>query len=131
VTWLPSLILATTAVSPVDAATNSLISYILGYGVVGIVALAFAFRFIVPKGAVEAAVQTARADLVAELERLRAEKTKAEEQRDEALKIAQVQIVPLLTTFSATTTALLPLLQELVARRDRSEGARDRGPGPR
>lgn len=123
--WLTILLLASTPsgdVTPIATATSDLVSYILGYGVLGVVAVAFAFRYIVPKGAVEAA----RADLIAELERVREEKHHAEEQRDEALKIAQTQIVPLLTSFTATTSALMPLLQELVRYR---EGTHGRGPG--
>jgi hypothetical protein len=113
------------SVSPVDAATGSLIGYILGYGPIGVIALAFAFRFIVPRSAVDEAKEQARRDLVEENKRLVTEKTRAEEQRDDALKIAQVQIVPLLIQFTATTGALLPLLQELVSRRE----DRDRGNG--
>jgi hypothetical protein len=104
-------------VTPLGAATGDIVTYILSFGVLGVVALALAFRFLVPKGTVEAA----RADLLAELDRVRAEKTKAEEQRDEALRIAQTQLVPLLTSFTATASALLPLLQELVRYRDREE----------
>src|SRR5262249_15743954 len=108
------------AVTPIGAAAGDLVSYILGYGVLGVVALAFAFRYIVPKGAVE----EARADLIKENERLRQEKAHAEDQRDEALRIAQTQIVPLLTSFNATSSALLPLLQELVRYREVGRGQR-------
>lgn len=117
------IILAGTEVTPVGQATGDIVSYILGYGVLGIVAVAFAFRYIVPRGAVEAA----RADLIAENKRLREEKAHAEEQRDEALRIAQTQLVPLLTSFTATSSALLPLLQELVRYR---EVGRGHPPGP-
>jgi hypothetical protein len=122
-TWLAEV---GPSVTPIGSATSDIVTYILGYGVVGIVALAFAFRFIVPRSALDEAREQARADLVKENERLIAEKRQAEEQRDEALKVAQTQIVPLLTTFTATTSALIPLLQELVrdreARRDRDFG---------
>lgn len=114
-------------VSPVDTAAGSIVSYILGYGPIGIIALAFAFRFIVPRSAVDEAKEQARRDLVAENERLITEKTRAEEQRDDALKIAQVQLVPLLVQFTATTGALLPLLQELVTRREGHERGTGRG----
>lgn len=106
------------SVTPVDSATGSLVGYILGYGPIGIIALAFAFRFIVPRSAVDEAKEQARRDLVEENKRLIAEKTHAEESRDDALRIAQEQIVPLLVTFNATVAALLPLLQELVGRRE-------------
>ena len=120
--WLP-YVLATDSV-PIGSAVGDIVSYILGYGVLGVVAVAMAFRYLVPKGGVEAA----RADLLRELERVRAEKTHAEEQRDEALKIATEQIVPLLTSLTATSSALLPLLQELVRFREDPHG---RGPGAR
>ena len=122
---MPWLAVLAASVTPVDAAAGSIISYILGYGPIGIIALAFAFRVIVPRSAVDEAKEQARKDLVEENKRLIAEKAHAEEQRDDALKIAQVQLVPLLIQFTATTGALLPLLQELVSRRE----GRDRGNG--
>lgn len=100
--------------SPIGSATGDIITYILGYGVLGVATVLFVFRVIVPAKAID----TARADLVKENERLIAEKTRAEEQRDAALQIAQTQIVPLLASFTATTTALLPLLQDLVSMRE-------------
>lgn len=56
--------------------------------------------------------------LGAENARLVEEKHAAEQQRDEAMKLAQSQIVPLLSSFVGTTSALLPLLQDLVAMRE-------------
>jgi hypothetical protein len=123
--WLAVLAAHASSVTPVDAATGSLVGYILGFGPIGIIALAFAFRFIVPRSAVDEAKDQARADLVEENKRLITEKTHAEEKADEALRIAQVQIVPLLVQFNATIAALLPLLQELVSRRE----GHDRGTG--
>ena len=110
----------TPGVSPVDSA----VGYIFNYGVLGIVVVAFAFRFIVPRSAVEDARIQARADLARENERLIREKAHAEEQRDDALKVARDQVAPLLIQFNATVTALIPLLQELVARRE-SQGRND------
>ena len=118
--------------SPIGAATSDIVTYILGYGVLGVAAVLFTLRVIVPRSAVEEAKEQARQDLLKEIERLIAdkttererliaEKTKAEEQRDAALKIAQEQLVPLLTSFVATSQSLIPLLQEVV--RDR-EGRR-------
>ena len=121
------LIHLASSVSPVDAATGSIVGYVLGFGPIGIIALAFAFRFIVPRSAVDEAKDQARRDLLKENERLITEKTHAEEQRDDALRIAQEQIVPLLVSFNATVAALLPLLQELVSRRE----GHDRGTGRR
>lgn len=114
----PLIVSLAASVTPVDAATGSIVGYVLGFGPIGIIALAFAFRFIVPKSAVDEAKDQARRDLVEENKRLIEEKSKAEEARDDALKIAQTQIVPLLVTFNATVSALLPLLQELVSRRE-------------
>lgn len=119
--WLP-YILASTEVTPLGTAASDIVSYILGYGAIGVIALAFAFRYIVPRGAVEAA----RADLIAENKRLREEKAHAEEQRDEALRIARDQVVPLLISFNSTTGSLLPLLQEIVRYREVERG---HGPG--
>jgi hypothetical protein len=118
VPWPALLATYVASVSPVDAATGSVVGYILGFGPIGIIALAFAFRFIVPRSAVDEAKDQARRDLLKENERLITEKTHAEEQRDDALRIAQEQIVPLLVSFNATVAALLPLLQELVSRRE-------------
>jgi hypothetical protein len=111
-------VLHTAAVTPVDSATGSLVSYVLNFGILGIVAVAFAFRFIVPRSAVVDAEARARADLIKEQERILAEKSRAEEQRDEALRIANTQLVPLLISFNGTVSALLPVLQEVVRRHD-------------
>ena len=121
-TWPTFLLLAAGTpapnVTPVDAITSSVLSYILSYGVLGVVSLALAFRFLVPRGAIKQAREEARADLLKEIENLRADKKQAEEQRDEALKVANGQIVPLLVSFTSATQSLLPLLQQLVAERE-------------
>jgi len=119
--WHALLAAAADPGSPVDSA----VTYVLNYGILGVVALAFAFRFIVPRSAVDDARTQARADLSKENDRLIKEKAHAEEQRDDALRIAQDQVVPLLVSFNATVAALLPLLQELVSRRE----GHDRGTG--
>jgi hypothetical protein len=127
--WLPALLaVAPPVVSPIGTATGDIITYVLGYGVLGIVAVALAFGFLVPKSAVEKARDQARADISAELQRTIEEKRDVEEQRDEAMKIAQTQIVPLLVSFTATATSLIPLLQELVRYREalRDRDSRDR-----
>jgi hypothetical protein len=124
---MTGLIYLAASVSPLDAATGSIIGYVLGYGPIGVIALAFAFRFVVPRSAVDEAKDQARADLLKENQRLIAEKAHAEEQRDDALRVANEQVVPLLVSFNATVTALLPLLQELVSRRE----GHDRGTGRR
>jgi len=77
-----------------------------------------------PRAVMTNAVLAARADLVAENIRLIAEKQADEEQRDEALKLARDQVVPLLTTFNASVASRLPILQDVV--RQQEEG----GPRP-
>jgi hypothetical protein len=111
---VPWLFTLADSVTPIGAASGDIVTYILSFGVLGIAAVLFGLGYIVPKNAVD----RARADLVKENERLIAEKNKAEEQRDAALGIAQTQIVPLLTSFVATTSALIPLLQDLVRKRE-------------
>lgn len=64
------------------------------------------------------------ADLKAQLERENAEKAQIAQQRDEAVQLAQEKLVPMLGSFTATTTSLIPLLQDLV--RYREARARDR-----
>lgn len=106
------------AVSPVGSATGDVVTYILGFGPLGIGVVLYTMRVIVPGKAVEDARQQARTDLLKENERIIAEKLKAEEQRDAAMKIAQEQLVPLLGSFVATSQSLIPLLQELVRKRE-------------
>jgi hypothetical protein len=104
--WL----IATGSVSPVSAAAGDIVTYILGYGVLGVAAVLFVLRIIVPAKAVDEARTQARADLLKENERLIAE-------RDSALQAAH-DLVPLLTSFVATSQSLIPLLQDLVRRRE-------------
>lgn len=120
--WLPYFSILSENVSPISSAASDITTYILGYGVLGVAAVLFVLRIIVPRSTVDEAVRAAREDLLKENERLQAEKTHAEEQRDEALNLAQVQLVPLLVSFTAATQSLLPLLQELV--RNRGAGGR-------
>lgn len=129
---MTGLVYLAAAVTPVDAAGGSVVGYVLGFGPLGIIALALAWLIfkgwrLVPPNADAANKETvrleARADLLDERARVLAEKTRIEAERDEALKIAQTQIVPLLSTFTATTGALIPLLQEVVRNQEgRSSG---------
>jgi hypothetical protein len=105
-------------ITPIDSVTSSVTSYILSFGLPGIVILAFAFGFIHPKGALQKARDEARRDLETENKRLLEEKRHAEEQRDAALAMARDHVVPLLTSFNASVSALLPVLQELVHQRE-------------
>jgi len=119
-------LLAETAPSGTDPITG-ITGQILSYGVVGAFAVILAIvlyrgifvRASDAKADADARVEAARADLLREIEHIRAEKQKAEEQRDAALKVAQEQLVPLLTSFVATSQSLIPLLQELVRNRER------------
>jgi hypothetical protein len=106
--------LIASSVSPLGAASGDIVTYILGYGVVGVGAVLFALGYIVPKPVKDSAVAAARADVVAENERLRTALARAEEQRDDALRVARDTVVPLLTTFNATVASLLPILQDVV-----------------
>lgn len=96
---------------------------VLGYGVVGAVALVLAWivykgKF-TPQERVDELVAASRADLLRELESVRADLLKTQEQRDSAMRMATDQLVPLLTSFVATSQSLIPLLQELVRNRER------------
>jgi len=136
VLWLHVAALASASVTPVDAASDSIVGYVLGFGPLGIIALALGWllfrgwRLISPAG--EAAMRDAartesRADLVAERDRLLAEKQQAENQRDEAMQVARDQLTPLLISFTSSTQALLPLLQNLVGQ-GAADKARRQGP---
>jgi hypothetical protein len=117
-----------TSLTPVDSATSTIVGYITSFGVLGIVALAFAFGWLKSGRTSERDRATlraeARSDLEAELARVIAEKKQAEEQRDEALKVARDQVVPILGSFTSTTAALIPLLQEVVRAQEGSRGGR-------
>lgn len=85
---------------------------ILNYGVLGIVVLALIFGYLWAKPAVD--------DLKARAE-------KAEAQRDEALKLWQDNVIPLLQDFNEATKSLIPILQQLVGQQlqqRRSSGGR-------
>ena len=93
-----------------DPGLSAEITPYLNYGVLGAVFVAILFGWIWAKPAVDR--------LREERDRLIAEKTKAEEQRDAAIAIAQDKIVPLLTSFVSTSQTLIPLLQEIVREGD-------------
>lgn len=133
------LAMAAADVTPVDAAGSSITGYLLGYGPIAVFLLALAWLMfkgwrLVPPGheakARDEARKDARADLLAERDRLIREKDRAEEERDEALRIARDQMVPLLSSFVATTSTLVPLLQEIVLAREPPSRRRRGGPDP-
>lgn len=100
----------------------------LNLGVLGLLVIAIFFGWVWAKPSVEKVTDEKNASIArleAERDRLLAEKSKAETQRDEAISIAQDRIVPLLVTFVSTTQTLIPLLQEVV-REDRDEHQRRR-----
>jgi hypothetical protein len=130
VLWLHILAQGPSSVSPIDSATDSLIGEVCSYGLLGILTLAVCFLWyrgwrLVPPGFETtvrgAARMDARADLIAERDRIIAEKREVEEQRDAAMQVASSQLVPLLVSFTATTQALLPLLQTLVGQGGRQQ----------
>jgi hypothetical protein len=97
---------------------SSIITAILTTGGTGI-AIAFVLiilGFLWPKHAVS--------EIIAQRDRESARADKAEEERNDAVRIAQDKIVPLLGAFTAATDALLPLLQWQIRVRE-SHGGRD------
>jgi hypothetical protein len=89
----------------------------LNYGTLGLLVIAIFVGWVWAKPSVDRVLGEKDASidrLTQERDRLIEEKTKAEEQRDAAIAIAQDKIVPLLTTFVSTTQTLIPLLQEIV-----------------
>jgi hypothetical protein len=108
-----------TSVTPIDTASDSITGYILGFGPLGIIALALAWllfrgwRLVSPEGAATIRAE-GRADLIAERDRLLDEKHAAERERDEASKVAR-DLAPLLSSFIASTGALIPILQGIIA----------------
>lgn len=136
--WL-ALPFADPSVTPVDSAAASVVGYVLSYGPVGLCALTLAWLMfrgwrLVPQdfeARIRADARTeARADLMAERDRVIAEKQQAQEQRDEALAVARDQLTPLLISFTSSTQALMPLLQTLVGQRDPPQRRRRGGPDP-
>jgi hypothetical protein len=114
--------------------SESVTGLLVGYGPLGIAALALAYllykgwRLVPPDrdAAVRAAARSeARGDLLEERDRVIAEKTRIEAERDDALRVARDQLVPVLFAFNASVSALLPILQEIVRNREVRE--RDAG----
>ena len=93
----------------------------------GIVALALALRFLVPKGAVDDARNEARTDLLAQVDRLEKDNERLRQDKRRSSTSATrrssspSQLVPLLINFTSATLALIPLFQELVRHREAGE----------
>jgi hypothetical protein len=123
-TWATLAYLATGPSASFPASGAELFQVVLGALNVGVCGLV-AWLFIA--GRLHSDSEVGR--LVAERERLVADKAKAEAQRDEALRTAQEKLVPLLTNFVSVTSVLIPLLQQAVASQERTDRWRteDRG----
>lgn len=121
--WPPTLPFLADGPSSDSSIVSAAVQTILGYGVLGVVALVLAWivwrgKFL-PQERVDQLIAAGRADLLRELDSVRADLLKTQEQRDAAMKMATDQLVPLLTSFVATSQSLIPLLQELVRNRER------------
>lgn len=130
---------------PATSAPADLLAPFLGYGLCGVLVIVLAWvlwkgsfvRSDEAKARIAAAaadadkrVAEARADLLAENERLRAERDKADRQREELLRFLQEQLMPMMANFTSATTSLLPVLQALTARGGGSLPAPYRFRGP-
>ncbi len=133
--WLASALTTGpgSSVTPLDSAATSVLGYLFSFGPIGIGLVALAWLLfkgwrLIPRGWEEkiraSAREEGRADLLSELDRTITRAGRAEEQRDEALKIAREQLVPALTEFTNITGALIPLLQAAIRAQ---EGGRGRG----
>jgi hypothetical protein len=114
--------LYTADVTPVDGATTSLVQYIVSFGVLGVVAVAFAFGFIVPRKTVDRARDEARGDLLKENERLDAAWKELQGKHAELEEFVRAQLVPAVVQFTAVAQSLIPLLQAQIERSRGSDG---------
>lgn len=125
---------AADTVSSVDGAAGSIVTYLLGWGPLGIFLVALGWllfkgwRLVSPEAA-QAIREEGRADLVAERDRVITEKTserdrltadkrEAERERDEAIRLRDEtlrMLLPLMTNFTSSTQSLAPVLQNLTA----------------
>jgi hypothetical protein len=142
------------SITPADGASDSIVTYVLGYGPLGIVFLGAVWllykgwRLVSPDSATAMRAE-GRTDLIAERDRILSaasaeqdrvlaaaaaerdrligEKREAERQRDDALDVARAQLIPLLVNFTSATQSLLPILQALAVTgaRHPHEGAGD------
>jgi hypothetical protein len=116
-----------TSVTPADSAASSIVGYWLSFGAIAVIAFALFFLYVWPGKLTARARDEARQDLLEENKRLLARAEHAEQQRDDMSKLMQDRIGPILASFTASATALIPLLQDLV--RSREAKARGRSGG--
>lgn len=125
--------------SPTDNVLGPAVSTIAGYGLVGIALLVLGWLYsrgwrLVSPAREKEIREEARADLLTQITQLltaagrgEQEKRDIRQQLDEQMRFAQSNLVPLLVNFTNATSALIPLLQELVRyREDSSDGRRHR-----
>lgn len=136
---MPWLALLSADPSPTDNVLGPAVSTIAGYGLVGVALLVLGWlysrgwRLVSPTREKEIRDE-ARADLLTQIAQLitaagrgEQEKHDIRQQLDEQMRFAQSNLVPLLVNFTNATSALIPLLQELVRyREDNSDGRRHR-----
>lgn len=136
---MPWLALLSADPSPTDNVLGPAVSTIAGYGLVGVALLVLGWLYsrgwrLVSPAREKEIREEARADLLTQIAQLIAaagrgeqEKHDIRQQLDEQMRFAQSNLVPLLVNFTNATSALIPLLQELVRyREDNSDGRRHR-----
>lgn len=118
------------AVSPLDAAQGDIVSYVLGFGPLGVIALALGWVLyrgtFTRTSAHDAEVRQLREDHAAETARreaahateiaaLRADRQKSDDARDAAVKMITDTMFPLVSAFNTSIGSLMPILQRLVS----------------
>lgn len=114
---IPALPFVADGPSTPDGVIGAAASTVLGFGVLGILALAL--TYVVWKGSftpskrVDELVAAGRVDLLRENEQLREELARAQAQLAENLRFAKEDLTPILFQFTSATTNLLPILQQV------------------
>lgn len=133
-TFLPAVILAAHSsgpgpdVTPVDSAATSVVAYWLSFGAIAVVAFVLFYLYVWPGKLTRNAREDARADLLKENDRLRAELTTERASNAELQEFVRNQLVPAVTSFTAVATSLIPLLQASISSRGSESGRGSRGP---
>jgi hypothetical protein len=118
--WAPLLLAAANPGGSLPTSGTDLLQTALAVVNAGVLGLVF---FLFLTGRLHSDSEVGR--LTSENNRLVTEKREAEERRDEALRVANEKLVPLLVNFVNVTSVLIPLLQQVVARQEQEK----RGPG--